>query len=647
MWTVISRAVLVSLVVAACNEPAARVELAPIDFGNACGKPDVSRTPVSVVRVIAYGPGGETRRTDAEIADFSPDTEQLGVEVIGGTDGSVLATGKTAPLAYGELADGTQIPVAMVPRDGFCPLRPMTVPRVQPLVARAGAGVLVVGGNVAATPGQIQPSAEYYDPATATFTPVALPQPLAESSTSLVGAALAELGDGRVVVWSGSALTVFDPETRAFSQPVFVEARNEHAMIGIGPSYLLVTGGCQYNTGLSCSGDGTVRRSTLEYEVDAAGGLVGNGVVKPALPGTSVRFGGRLFDIGLTSDGKRRLTLAGAISDPSTADQIPFAQTDDSGAVSVVQHLFSQVTELDGGALLTAFDPDGTALPAGPASIVPPEGGDGVDIALAPAITGARLITLEDGTAVAIGGDAGIARFNPTTHTWTQLAPSADAIANWPGAITAPSLIRLADGSVLVLGGGTPAAPTADAWLYRPSLVGPYVGAVTAFPDGTGAVLTTPDPATASRAPSRLSLAAPDDSITARALVGGPRLATGTLDASIAMTSAAGGVALIAQQTGPARALVARLVPGEAARVERHDGTVVGVLCSGAIVDAADLGRPLHLAVTSDSVTVSVGDTTKVSCDLEKDPIAPEAGAWGIAATANGTLDVVTIAVSR
>jgi len=640
MWSVTSRAVLVLL--AACSDPAAQVSLVPIDFGNQCGQPDTSKTPVSEVRVTAYGPTGDTRRTDGVIADFPATTEQLGVEVFGGA--VVLAAGNTAPLAYNDLANHTTIPIAMVPLDGFCPLRAMTAPRVQPLVAHAGTGVLIVGGNVAPIASQIVPSAEYYDPATATFTPIPLPMALAETATSLIGASIAELGDGRVVVWSGAALTVFDPAKMAFTNPVFVEARNEQAMLGLDATHLLVTGGCQYGSMLGCTGDATVRRSTVEYELDAEGALVGNGVAKPALPASSVRFGGTLFDIGITADGKRRLTLAGAASDPSTADQIPFADPDDDGSVTVSAHLFSQVTELDGGALLTAFDPDGTATPTGPAAIVPAEGGDGLDVALAPAITGARLVTLEDGSAVAIGGDAGISRYEPTTNTWTPLAPPSDQVASWPGAIAAPSLIRLADGTVLVLGGGTPAAPTASAWLYRPSLVGPRIGTVTAFANGAGAVLTPTSPATVTHGPNQLTLTAPDDNPTARALVGGPRLAVGTLDASLANVTA--GVALIAQETGPSRALVARLVIGEAARIDRYTGSTLTTLCSGATVTAGDF-TALHFVVTADSVSAAAGTVTKVSCDYAKDPIAPEAGSWGIAAIANGSLDVVTIAVSR
>jgi len=351
-----------------------------------------------------------------------------------------------------------------------------------------------------------------------------------------------------------------------------------------------------------------------------------------------------VFDLGVTTDGKRRLMVAGAPSDPSTADALPFSTPNNTSSTTTVHHLFSQVTVLDGGALLSAFDPDGTAAPTGPASITPPEAGggtgDGVDVAIAPAITGARLITTEDGTAVAIGGQAGISRYVPTTNTWSQL-PAEDP-ANWPGAITGPSLIRLADGSILVLPG---AEPSSRAWLFRPSIVGPNIGDVTASPNGMGAVLTTPAPATATRTPTTLTLTDTDTSITARALIGGPRRAYGTLGASVTVT--AGGVALIAQQTGPARALVARLVPGEAARIERHDGANVTIVCTGAMVGDGELAQALGFSVTGNAITASIGGVAKVSCDPVRDPIAPESGAWGIAATANGSLGIVTLTASR
>jgi hypothetical protein len=629
MWEVIVRGMpLVCLL--ACSSPAARVQLVPIELpssdpDNPCGKPAAST--VSSIRVIAYTPSGELRRTDSEISDFPADTEQLGIELVG-NDGTVLATGKTAPLVdYGDLATGAQIPVAVLPPNGFCRTNDMTEARVHPLVATAGTGVLVVGGAA-------DSSAELYDPATATFTAIPLPGVLATDASALVGASIASLADGRVVVSNGQVLIVFDPAKGLFDDPQVVTARTDHASLGLDASHVLLTGGCLPG---ACT---TPLRSSLAYQLDGNGAIVGDGVVEPSLPTASVRYGGTLIDLGVISDGSRRLVLAGATSDPTTADQLPITTDVDADATTATG-MHAQVAQLDGGAILAAFELDGSPQ-TGDASVLPPEASAAAAIALAPAWDGARLVVAEDGSALAIGGDAEVARYSPTTSTWDTHTPGGDA----PGSLAGPSLIRLADGSVLVLGDGS---STASAWLYRPSLVGPASGQVVALPDGTSGILTPSDPTTATLAASTLTLTAPADDLTARALVGGPRIATGTLTAAIRVP--AGGVALIAQQTAPARALVARLVPGEATRIERHVGADVTTLCTGDDVTSDELATGVVLAVTDDTVTASVGpagsSTVKVSCGFSADPIAAERGQWGIAATAAGMVEVATVTVAR
>src|SRR3569623_1744988 len=98
MWAVTSRAVLVLL--AACSDPAAHVSLVPIDYGREprCGQPNTAMPPVSEVRVTAYGPTGDTRRTDGVIEDFPAPPEQLGVEVFGGAVVLAAAAARAAVL---------------------------------------------------------------------------------------------------------------------------------------------------------------------------------------------------------------------------------------------------------------------------------------------------------------------------------------------------------------------------------------------------------------------------------------------------------------------------------------------------------------------------------------------------------------------
>lgn len=620
-----------------CGESPSRVQLVPIDLGTSCGRPEAGQ--IAAIRVIAYTRTGELRRADAEIADFPADTEQLGVEILGGggPDG-VLATGKTAPLAYGDLADRATIPIAMLPPSGFCRVHAMATPRAHPVVARAGQGVLVLGGAAVA-------DAEYYDPTTATFTPVALPSVLGDDPSAIAGAAATTLPDGRVVVTGGQALTVFDPSTMAFSSPALISRRIEHTAFAIDERHVLLTGGC-LSTGTSCDGGATPLRSSLEYEIDASGRVIGDGRARPALPATSTHYRSRGVDGGVGADGLRRLVLAGSTAAATTADRIVLDPQ--GGTVVTVQATHAQAAALDGGAVLTAFDPDGTAPPSGAASIIPADTGDAVPAAIGPAVDGARLVTAEDGSVFAIGGDAAIARYVPTTNTWIATTPNGDPL----GAVKAPSLIRLDDGTVLVVGGTLGGVPTADAWLFRPSLVGARAGQVVAFPDGSGAIVTTPNPQVAQRSAGRLALVGPSggvDDITALAMVGGPRLATGTMTANVRVT-AAGGVALVAQQTSSGRALVAHLVIGQPARVERRTGATTVILCTGSTITADDLALPLQLVVTDDRVTASIGNaptTAKVSCDVASDIAPAERGSWGIAATAGSVVEIAAITVSR
>ncbi len=643
MHEVFARAALLAGLLAACGEPAAHEQLVPIalpsdDPTSPCGNPAAST--VTAIEVIAYTPTGDVMRTDTVIDDFPADTEQIGIELLGG-DGVAVAVGKTAPLPYGTLANGAQIPVAMLPPGGFCRANDLTQPRAHPIVARAGDGVLVLGGGSDSTA-----TAEYYDPTTATFATIDLPDALG-SESDLIGASAATLANGHVAVTGERVLAVFDPTKLTFSSPSALnDDRIEHASLGLDDSHVLVTGGC-LPTDLTCDGTGMAVETSLVYELDSTGVVTGHTMGEPALPATSVRYDGTLFDVGTISDGSRRLVLAGATSDPTSADQIPI-NPDGSGMSTTATGMYAQNVLLDGGALLSAFALDGSPQTGAAAILSPDTITAAVPISLAPAWDGARLVLAEDGSVVAIGGDTVVATYTPTTNTWTTSMPAGDV----PGAIDGPSLVRLPDGSVLVLGGAT---PSTSAWLFRPSLVGPSSGSVYALPDGsTPGILTPTAPETAMYAntgampANAITLTAPDDDLTARVLVGGPRTATGTVSASVSVKS--GGVALIAQQTAPAEALVARLVPGEAARIERHDGQTTTTLCSGSMITGDELSSNVSLVVTSTSATASFGiaqPTVLVSCDLSSDPVAPTPGQWGIAATANGMIQVASINVTR
>lgn len=583
----------------------------------------------TALRVIAYTAGGEIRRSvpPNDIDAFPADTEQLGVEVIGDS-GGLVAIGKTAPLAFDDLADATPIPIVMAPPGGFCPVGPMIEPRIAPLVARAGDGVLIAGGT--APSGERLSTAEYYDPATATFTAVDVPSSLVDPDNGLAGAVLSELPDGRVALTgtASHALAYFSAGDRRFTSPSLFDRRAFHGAIAVDADHLLIIGGCADVVGGTCSGP-TLRTGFVYDLRDLA-----SRERAPQLGVTAQRYGARVVDLGIQHDGARRYLLAGGFGEAGAADR--FAITD--ATTEAIAGMHAQTALLDGGGVLTAFDPDGNPQ-TGAASVLVPGGGL-ASLALAPRFAGARLATLEDGSVIAIGGDANVARYVPTTNAWSVTQPAGKG----PGAIVAPVLVRLADGSLLVLGGGD---ATAQAWIYRPSLVGPAAGSIVALPDGsTEGVLTVSDPTLLDRTAGRLVLVSADDDYRARALVGGPRMAQGSVSASVRVQ--AGGVALIAQQTGPGRALVGRLVPGEPARIEQLDGGATTTLCSGMTVTEADVAVPVTLAINAGIATLSVGangaGTAKITCSIS----TADRGAWGVAAAgANARVDIGPVTVAR
>jgi len=625
-------------VVAACNGSAAHVTLSPL--GGMCGRP----MGANLIKVTAYAASGEHSESLAldetlAIADFPADTEQIGVEVlIGG--GVIGAAGKSAPLVFDSLADGATIPVFMAPPDGFCEVGGMTEPRAQPLVARAGAGVLVVGGIGPAGP---LSTAEYYDPATTTFSPVAVPQVLTQDPQGFTGSALATLPDGKVALSGGphNAIVVFDPQVRAFTtDPALIESRAFHASLAVGDQDVLLAGGSSAVSGLLHSG--LPRRQMQLYHLNKLGAPDPQALLPTA---NNLRIDARLFDLGIQIDGARRYLLAGGSGDPGLSDR--FTLEPDVNTTTLPGG-YVQAVALDGGAVLTAFGDDASATASGAASVYAPDAPAAQMITKAAADRFVRLIALEDGRVAAFGGEptvddpmGRVQIYDPTRDAWTtQRLESPE-----PGVLTSPSLVRLADGTVLVLGGSV----SSRAWIYRPSLVGPASGSVTAVPasETNRGVLTAPDPGTVTRIssqPPAWILSSPGDAVTARALVGGPRTAIGSIRAIVHVR--AGGVALIAQQLGPGQAIVAELMPGQPPRLVQLDAGGERQVCSSPPVLAAfDPATPvtLRLSISDHDARLSIDDGEILACAL----VATDRGAWGVAALGAGAqvaVDSVTVA---
>lgn len=632
MQAVIARSALGAwlVVASACSDSPARVRLVPVRpvADSVCG--DRRPEPTELV-VIAYAPGGEVLRSvpvdDAvPIGDFPDDTEQLGVEARIG--GAAVAIGKTAPLAFAELADGATIPIFMAPPDGFCPLAPMRAARRAPLVARAGDGVLIVGG-VDET-GAPLATAERYDPATGTFVDVAVPEILGQSG--FVGATLTALPDGRVVLAGGPqpVATIYNPTRHAFGESVLIESRAFHAALATGDNQFLLIGGCSSIEAGGCGG--VVRLGSKLYEATAAD------TVRELMPSTSLRagrLGATIVDIGPQLDGQRAFVMAGGA--PPQSGQADAADRFALGAADASEILGSYVvaTALDGGGVLTAFAADGDP-PSGAASVFAPGAAAARAVARAPDRAGARLATLESGRVVAIGGDplGDVLHYDPLLDTWERVESGGPVIAS-------PVLHPLADGSVLVLG-GTPVADTA--WIYRPPLLGRASGRVTVVTTGPSRanVLTAADPATVTRNGDWVLAAGGEP--RARALAGGPRMTSGAVRAVVRVK--AGGAGVIAQQIGPGRALVGELVPGEPARIVLLEDGAEITLCSGDRASAFDpaVAVTIELAVADDRARLLRDGDELVACGVA----GGVRGAWGVAAIGPGSeVAIDTVALTR
>ncbi|MBL0218373.1 MAG: hypothetical protein IPQ07_31380 [Myxococcales bacterium] len=609
-----------------CGDTPARVTLDPVPLPASCGRPKNA----TGIRLTAYTATGEITRAVGltevvDLADFPASTEQFGVEVaVGG--GAIGAIGKTAPLAFGDLEDKTVIPIVMAPPNGYCETAGfLTVARQAPLVARAGAGALIVGGKAA--DGTWLPSAEYYDPATATFTPVAVSSVLGASG--FAGTSLVTLPDGRVAISGGprSVITIFDPVTRTLGESVLVDSRAFHTSIALGDDRLLLAGGCVEVANGTCNG--FLLNSSQVYDTKK----IDAGQVGPVL--RVARIGASPFSLGILDDGKPWYVLAGGTAppthDPTGADRIS-----PDGDVETITGMNAQIAALDGGALITAFAPDGD-LPVQQASMLAPGAKTARATALAPLLSGMRLAPLEDGRVAGFGGEPNddVVIYDPTIDRWQLLAPPAES--KGPSGLVAPTLLRLADGTVLVFDGG---AATQIVHLYRPTLVGPAAGSTTVAPGGTPTVLTAPDPDTVQRGLT-WDLVSPGD--LARALVGGPRIATGSVRATVRVRLA--GVALIADQVGPGKFLVGELAEGAKARIVRHDGGTTRILCSGKDVAAFDpnVAVTARLELSGTTAKLFRDDVEVASCDVGQ----VERGSWGVAALGPGgrvTVDTVTVA---
>ena len=559
-------------------------------------------------------------RPTVEIARLSRPTPSSSASRCSARGGVVLAAGKTAPLDFGDAAPtAPQIPIAMVPPGGFC--RDRRHDGGARAAARRARRRRRAGRRRRRRPDRSStPSTTIRRPrrSRAVDVPGALDDP-----NGLVGAVLDDAArrprraHGRARRADACSIR----RRATFSAPAFDRRRAFHAAIALDATHVLVAGGCAGVDGTCDVQRPPLRHAALRVStLDDA--IVGDGVAS-RVAGDAARATAARSSISASQpDGAHRLALAGGTGDPSAGDRIRARRHDDATAGRPGSPRRSRA--LDGGALLSAFAARRRRATPAPRDRCRPAARRPSPIALAPALDGARLVALEDGS---VARDRrrrrSVARYLPTTERWTASSRARRCARRDRGA----GAVRLADGSVLVLGGTTPA--TASAWMYRPSLVGPELAAqVVALPDGSARRADRADPRTRRRARRRRDADRARRRSTARALVGGPRLDDRLGDAR-PCTVAGGGVALIAQQHGPGRAVVARLVAGEPARASsatrRHGDDAVhrvpGAPRSTQLATAVALvDAPAHARHASASSRRST------TCDLSAIPVAGDAG---------------------
>ena len=638
--------VLVLAALAACGDPAARIELAPVDLPGNCGKP--ARAHVTGLDSIAYHEGTAVLQTldpDASasvpLAGLPSDTEQLGIEVVGAN--GVVAAGKTMPLSLDALANGAVVPIVVLPLQGFCETvgAPISA-RTAPAVAVVGNGVLIVGGRDAT--GAALATAEYYDAGTTTFADVPVPQGLLDAN-GFVDVSVGVLDDGTALVTTGEHVgLVFDPVHVAFAKSFAFEQRIGHATIAFDANDVLIAGGCEDVIGTTC---GTPVQNVEDYPIAKLEQGDGEGAVVATQKLRVVTAGGPIFDLGEQVDGARGFFLGGGFASSSSGDVVEWSGTD-----TPIQDLHAQVLPLVGGQVLSAFDPDGSPQ-TGDTGVLAPGSTTLVAVATGPTNDMQRIVALEDGSVLEVGGDSlgAITQYIPMTNAWAPVItvlPGDPATGNavTPPALDAPTLARLPDGSVLVLGGNP---PSAQAWLYRPSLVGASTDVVGYNDAGHPGMLVPSNPAAVSSY-SPLVLVGTDSQAGARALLGGTLTTNGTVTATVEVAPG-GGVALIAQQRGPGRALIADFVPGMPPTITRQDGTTQTTTCTGSTAVPAFqnmIAVDLALAISGQTATAMLSGTPILTCSLAGDPDASDRGAWGIAAEGSGAqVTIETLGLQR
>lgn len=531
------------------------------------------------------------------IDTFPAETRALEV-VVRANGGAELTVGRTREFDLSELEDGSEIPVFMAKPRGFCPTGSMGDFRAQPLVARAGGGVLVAGGLDSND--ELVPTAEWYDPDRGQFLPLGDRPYATVTEGGLLGASMTTLADGRVAIVGGNAQAyqIYEPTTGTFDTPGYLGSpRAFHAAAALPDDSVALIGGC--TEVIADSGQCNFESATRSVQVlDLESGQLtdsprlgiarvgGSAYVEPS--GTVLVFG------GLDGDGN-------AVSAVERIDPMGGSPTE------TITDAEGSLAPLLSGGVLVGFAPN-----ADPASawVVPPESAVGSPVGDGPGpLDGATLTPLEDGKVLVFGGSAEPggsdtevlpgSLYGPFPEGFLPLDPVPVASGLLPQR-TGHASVRLDDGSVLLLGGRRGDLALKDAWIYRHNLTGPLTPAVeiSLGDNARQAELLSPsDPARGglvyppdSQPTYRLEGSGTDETAVSEwVIAAGPRFINPRITTRLG--ASAGGVAILLGYMSPNRYYYVELRESEPVRLLRVEPDAGGpeVICTGDPLGDSDL----------------------------------------------------------
>jgi hypothetical protein len=380
-----------------------------------------------------------------------------------GATATVLANGRV--LIVGGWDNTNTVAVAEIfdpATDTFTMVGSLGTDRTGHVATVLGDGRVLVAGGIRILNGTFVArlsSAEVFDPASNTFSPVA------SMSTSRQNPAAVLLGNGRVLVSGGfggngafhnwqSSAEVFDPATGAFSAVgSMVAGRGFHTLTRLFNNKVLVVGGYSGFAALNSA----ELYDSVSHTFTATGSMSQARMYHTA---TLMPFGNVLVTGGTDLSS----TLSSNESFTSTATSGNFSS---AGSLTVPRQNHSATMLLNGKLLVTGGQNSaGTALAAAEITAV---SGSGLTFTALPAMPSARSghvsATLANGTILIAGGRAAGAALQSAS----LFDPFFTSTSSMAVQRTEHTATRLASGLVLVTGGLMSSAPTQIAQLYNPA----------------------------------------------------------------------------------------------------------------------------------------------------------------------------------